>query len=180
MALHAARPFRTALLAALLWLGMGVAQADVYDDVQRLIRVQDWPKAQALANQHLQTRAQDPQMRLLLSRIQTAQGQNDAALSTLLQLTLAYPELAEPHNNLAALYAQAGRYDDALASLNRAILARPDYATALENLGDLHAALAQQAYERAAKVAPADAVLTGSPAKTKSQAIGDLLQTAPR
>jgi len=180
MALHAARPFRTASLAALLWLCLAPARADVYDDVLRLIRAQNWAQAQALASQHLQTREQDPQMRLLLSRIQTGQGQTDAAMGTLLQLTLNYPELAEPHNNLAALYAQAGRFDDALSSLNRAILARPDYATALENLGDLHATLAQQAYERAAQAASAASLLTGSTAKVKANTLADLLQAAPR
>ena len=114
-------------------------------------------------------------MRLLLSRIQQGLGQRDAAMTTLLGLTQAYPELAEPHNNLAALYAQAGRYDDALASLNRAILARPDYATALENLGDLHTALAKQAYDRATQAAP----MSPRP-RAKAQALGQLLQADPR
>ena len=175
MALHPARPFRTAVMAGLIWLSCSAAHADVYDDVQRLIKREDWPKAEALASQHLKTRDQDPQMRLLLSRIQEAQGQRDAAMTTLLGLTQAYPELAEPHNNLAALYAQDGRYDDALASLNRAILARPDYATALENLGDLHAALAQQAYNRAMQAAP-----TSPRPRAKAQALGQLLQADPR
>lgn len=171
MALHLARPLCTALLASLIWLCMTPARADVHADVQRLINRQEWPQAQALATQHLKVQAQDVQMRLLLSRIQEGLGQSDAALATLLELTQAYPELAEPHNNLAALYARAGRYDDALSSLKRAILARPDYAIALENLGDLHAVLAQQAYERAAKAAP-----TSPRARSKAQAIGQMLQ----
>ena len=175
MALHLARPFRTALMAGLIWLCLGSAQADVYDDVQRLIKRAQWPQAESLANQHLKNHDQDPQMRLLLSRVQEGLGQNDAAMSTLLALTQAFPELAEPHNNLAALYARAGRYDDALTSLNRAILARPDYATALENLGDLHAALAKQAYDRAAQATP-----TSSRPLTKAQALGQMLQADPR
>jgi tetratricopeptide (TPR) repeat protein len=162
-------------MAGLIWLIFGAAHADVYDDVQRLIKREDWSKAEALAIQHLKTRDQDPQMRLLLSRIQQGLGQGDAAMTTLLGLTQAYPELAEPHNNLAALYAQAGRYDDALASLNRAILARPDYATALENLGDLHTALAKQAYDRATQAAP----MSPRP-RAKAQALGQLLQADPR
>ena len=175
MALHPDRPLRTALMAGLIWLCLAPAQADVYDDVQRLIKREAWSQAQALASQHLTSRAQDPQMRLLLSRIQQGLGQNDAALATLLELTQTFPELAEPHNNLAALYAQAGRYDDALASLNRAVLARPDYATALENLGDLHAALAKQAYDRASQAAP-----TSPRPRAKAQAIGQIQQADPR
>ncbi len=175
MALHPSRPFRTAVMASLLWLCIGPALADVYDDVQRLIQRGEWPQAQALATRHLATRAQDPQMRLLLSRIQEGLGQSDTAMATLLELSQNYPELAEPHNNLAVLYAQAGRHDDALDALNRAIQARPDYATALENLGDLHAKLAQQAYERAAQAAPA------SPRpQAKAKAIGQMLQADPR
>jgi len=175
MALIFTRPLRTALMTGLIWLCVSPAQADVYDDVQRLIKREEWPKAEALASQHLKTRDQDPQMRLLLSRIQEAQGQSDAAMTTLQGLTQIFPELAEPHNNLAALYAQAGRYEDALASLHRAILARPDYATALENLGDLHAALAKQAYDRAAKAAP-----TSPRPQSKAQAIGQMLQADSR
>ena len=175
MALHPARPFRTAVMVALIWLCIDPARADVYDDVLRLIKREEWSKAQAMANQYLTNRAQDPQMRLLLSRTQEGLGQNDAAMATLQELTLAFPELAEPHNNLAALYARAGRYDDALASLNRAILARPDYATALENLGDLHAALAKQAYDRAAQAAP-----TSPRPQAKAQAIGQMVQIDSR
>jgi tetratricopeptide (TPR) repeat protein len=175
MVLHPVRPLRCAVLAIVCWLSAAPAWADVYADVQRLVGRQEWDKAQTLAKQHLSSRAQDPQMRLLLSRIQEGLGQIDAATATLLELTLTFPELAEPHNNLAALYAQAGRYDDALACLNRAILARPDYATALENLGDLHAALAKQAYDRAVKAAP-DAPRP----RSKAQALGQILQADPR
>lgn len=170
MALYPARFLRLALMVSLFWLGLGVARADTYADVQRLINRQAWPQALTLATQHLKNNAQDPQMRLLLSRVQEGQGHNEAAMATLQDLTQAYPELAEPHNNLAVHLAREGRFDDALASLNRAIQARPDYAIALENLGDLHAALAKQAYDRAALAAP-----TSPRSPAKAQAIGQLL-----
>lgn len=170
MAMHLVRLLRPVLMVSLIWLCIGAARADAYADVQRLINRQEWPQAQVLATQHLKSRPQDPQMRLLLSRIQEGLGQNDDAMATLQELTQAYPELAEPHNNLAVHYALQGRYDDALGALNRAIQARPDYATALENLGDLHATLAKQAYDRAVLAAP-----TSPRAQTKAQAIGQLL-----
>jgi tetratricopeptide (TPR) repeat protein len=94
-------------------------------------------------------------MRLLLSRIQTGLGQTQAAMATLLALTQSFPELPEPHNNLAVLLVKENRHDEALAALQAAIRARPDYALALENLGDLHLALAAQAYTRARLVTPA-------------------------
>lgn len=175
MALYPARLIRTTVTAGLLCLCIGPALADIYNDVQRLIQRGEWPQAQALATRHLATRTQDPQMRLLLSRIQEGLGQSDAAMATLLELSQNYPELAEPHNNLAVLYALAGRYEEAMDALNRAVLARPDYATALENLGDLHATLAQQAYQRAVQAVPA------SPRpQAKAKAIGQMLQADPR
>jgi tetratricopeptide (TPR) repeat protein len=94
-------------------------------------------------------------MRMLLSRVQTGLGQTQAALTTLLALTQSFPELPEPHNNLAALLVIENRHDEALTALQAAIRAKPDYALALENLGDLHLALAAQAYARARLVTPA-------------------------
>ncbi len=115
---------------------------------------QDWAKAQTQAEQHLKSQPTDPQMRLLLSRIQDGQGQTDAAMATLQALTQSFPELPEPHNNLAALLARQNRYAEALDALQAAVRARPDYATALENLGDVYMALAIEAYQKATQATP--------------------------
>ena len=128
------------------------SRADVYDEVERMIRNGQLERASHASAQRLSQSPQDPQMRLLKSRILDAQGQVDEALAVLQSLTLEFPELPEPHNNLAVLYARRGRTPEALESLNKALLARPDYAVALENLGDLHLSLALQAYQRAALV----------------------------
>ena len=138
------------VLCALLGLG-GTVRADVYDDVERLIRNGQLDRANQTSAEHLKKSPQDPQMRLLSSRILDAQGQSNEALALLESMTLEFPELPEPHNNLAVLYARAGRVQDALESLNKALLARPDYVVALENLGDLHLNLALQAYQRASQ-----------------------------
>ena len=60
-----------------------------------------------------------------------------------------YPELPEPHNNLAVLYAQKGEYALARDELEAAISAAPDYVVAYENLGDIYARLAAVNYEKA-------------------------------
>ena len=138
-----------ALSCLLLVSSLGANAADVYNEVNRLIFAGQWPTALREAQQHLKEHANDPQMRLLLSRIQDGQGQTEAATSTLQALTLSFPELPEPHNNLAVLLARQNRLDEALVALQAAIRARPDYATALENLGDVHIALAIQAYQSA-------------------------------
>lgn len=125
------------------------SHADIYSDVNRLVGAQEWAKAQLQAEQHLKTQPTDPQMRLLMSRIQDGQGQAEAAMATLQGLTQSFPELPEPHNNLAALLARQNRYAEALLALQAAVRARPDYATALENMGDLYVALAREAYHKA-------------------------------
>lgn len=155
-----------ALLLSLSLIALG-AQADVYDDVERMVRNGQLDQATQLSAQHLQKSPQDPQMRLLSSRILDARGRTDEAVSVLESLTRDYPELPEPHNNLAVQYARLGRTQEALSSLQRAIQARPDYAVALENLGDLYVGMALQAYEQAHK-APTPSVSAGRKAETLS------------
>lgn len=60
-----------------------------------------------------------------------------------------YPDLPEPHNNLAVLYALRGEYVKARDSLLLAINTHPSYATAHENLGDIYAKMAGLAYDKA-------------------------------
>ena len=141
------------------------AQADVEDDVERMVRNGQLDQASQLSSQHLQKSPQDPQMRLLSSRILEARGRTDEAMATLESLTRDYPELPEPHNNLAVQYARLGRTAEAVVSLQRAIQARPDYAVALENLGDLYVGMALQAYEQA-RQASSSSVAAGRKADT--------------
>ena len=142
-----------ALSCALMAWSAG-AQADLYNDVNRMVNNGQWDKAQKEVDRRLQVTPTDPQMLLLLSRIQDAQGQTQAAMDTLQALTQSFPELAEPHNNLAVLLARENRHADALASLQAAVQARPDYAVALENMGDVYAVLASQAYAKALQITP--------------------------
>ena len=137
-----------------LWTCSLGVQADLYKDVNTLVQSGQWAQAQAMAEARLKTAPTDPQMRLLQSHIQTGIGQTQAAMDTLRALTQSFPELPEPHNNLAALLVRENRPDEALAALQAAIRARPDYALALENLGDLHLALAAQAFAKARLVTP--------------------------
>jgi Flp pilus assembly protein TadD len=165
--------FRTSCLTLLL-CGLNVlplpARADAYDDVERQLRNGQLERAEQLSAQHLNKHPQDPQMRLLVSRILDARGQSDQAREALLALTLEYPELPEPHNNLAVLYAREGRVTEAIDSLHRALQARPDYTQALENLGDLHLSLAREAFVRAG-----NSPTPSASASRKAQALTPLL-----
>lgn len=151
----AVRALRLPLIGLLVGLVLAAApfavRADAYDEVNQKLHAGRHAEAQAQAERYLQGKPRDPQMRYLLGLVQRASGKPDAALETFLRLTTEYPELPEPHNALASIYASQGDYEQARISLERAIRARPDYATALENLGDLQLHLAQQAYCQALK-----------------------------
>jgi tetratricopeptide (TPR) repeat protein len=79
----------------------------------------------------------------------TEQGKTAEAIKVFTSLTEDYPELPEPYNNLAVLYAGQGQYEKAKVALEMAIRTHPSYATAHENLGDIYAKMASQAYDRA-------------------------------
>ncbi len=154
-ALLACLPRAGRALCLLLGLAaMGLAHADIYNEVEQLIRSQRYEQAIRLAQERLQAQPRDPQMRLLMSRIDDAQGRTEAARNALLLLTQDFPELPEPFNNLAVLQARAGQFEAARQSLLQALAARPDDLTALQNLSDLYLLLASQAQQRAAQAAP--------------------------
>ncbi|RYY99374.1 MAG: tetratricopeptide repeat protein, partial [Comamonadaceae bacterium] len=138
-----------AVLTAALLAGGGVARADEYGDVNQLLRSGRLPEALTKADQYLAGKPKDPQMRFLKGVIQTESGKATDAITTFTRLTEDYPELPEPYNNLAVLYAGQAQFDKARAALEMAIRTNPSYATAHENLGDVYAKLASQAYSRA-------------------------------
>ena len=168
------RPLISLALSCALMAFSAGAWADLYSEVNRLIQTGQWDKAQKQAEARLKTAPTDPQMRLLLSRIQDGQGQTTAAMATLQALTRSFPELPEPHNNLAVLLARENRHADALASLQAAIQARPDYAMALENMGDVYAALASMSYGQALQITPNQRRI-----QAKQLSIDQMLKAAP-
>jgi len=141
------RAFGLTILAAILVAPL--AHADDYRDVNQLLRAGKYAEALGKADRYLADKPRDPQMRFLKGVIQTEAGKPAEAISTFVKLTEDYPELPEPYNNLAVLYASQGQYDKARAALEMAIRTNPSYATAHENLGDVYAKLASQAYSKA-------------------------------
>jgi tetratricopeptide (TPR) repeat protein len=125
------------------------AQTDEYAEVNRLVRAGQYNEAMHKADQYLTSKPRDPQMRFLKGVIQTESGKTTDAIATFARLTEDYPELPEPYNNLAVLYAGQSQFDKARAALEMAIRTNPSYATAHENLGDVYAKLASQAYSKA-------------------------------
>ena len=141
------QPLRLLTLVAAMFAGN--AFADEYSDVSQLVRAGKLTEALTKADQYLAAKPKDPQMRFIKGVIQRDSGKTSEAIGTFTRLTEDYPELPEPYNNLAVLYAGQSQYDKARTALEMAIRTNPSYATAHENLGDVYAKLASQAYNKA-------------------------------
>jgi tetratricopeptide (TPR) repeat protein len=140
-------PLRVIAVAAALLFSQ--AHADEYADVSQLVRTGKLQDALTKADTYLASKPKDPQMRFLKGVIQRDSGKTSEAVTTFTKLTEDYPELPEPYNNLAVLYAGQSQFDKARTALEMAIRTNPSYATAHENLGDVYAKLASQAYNKA-------------------------------
>ncbi len=139
-------------LAAVSVLVSVSAVADEYSDVSQLMRSGKTTEAIAKIEQQLITRPRDPQMRFFKGLIQRDTGKQTEAIVTFTELTQEYPELPEPYNNLAVLYASQNQFERARATLEMALKNNPRYAVAYENLGDVYARLAAEAYDKALQI----------------------------
>jgi len=138
--------FSAALCALLAVLP---AAADELQEANRLLKAGQHAPALAQVNKALAAKPRDPQARFLKAVILTEQGNTKEAIEIFSKLTQDFPELPEPFNNLAVIYAAQGQYEKARAALEQSIRTHPSYATAYENLGDVYAKLASQAYDKA-------------------------------
>ncbi len=138
-----------ALASAFLLSVAAPACADELADVGRLMRTGQSGEALAKVDAFLEKHPRDMQMRFIKGVLLTEQGKTADAITIFTKLTEDHPDLPEPYNNLAVLFAASGQYDKARVALDMAIRTNPSYATAYENLGDVHAKLASQAYDKA-------------------------------
>ena len=167
----------TAVFIALALAPGGTALAalgEELSEVTRLHHAGQSAAALARADKYLAAKPKDAQMRFLKSVVLADSGRTAEAAALLQQLSQDFPELAEPHNNLAALHAAAGDYAKARAELEESLRLNPGYATAHENLGDVYAMLAAQAYAKALKLEPGN---TGLPRKL--ELVRQLAASAP-
>ena len=148
-------PMRSRLASALaaMWLaasfGASAAPADDLREAQKLYQAGKVQPALEKVDVVLRATPRDPQARFLRGLLLTEQKRTAEAIQVFTGLTEDFPELPEPYNNLAVLYASQGNYDKAKSALELAIHTHPSYATAHENLGDIYAQLASRAYDRA-------------------------------
>jgi hypothetical protein len=137
-----------ALLLVLAAALPGLSQADEFQNAQQLHRQGQRGAALEVLERHLATQPRDARARFLKGVILSEQNQRGEAIAVFTALTHDFPELPEPYNNLAVLYAGQHDYERAREALLMAIRVHPDYVTAHENLGDVYAAMAHAAYEK--------------------------------
>lgn len=138
-------------VTVILLLGIAPAQAqnEALQEVNQLFRQGQLDKALDRVNAYLATQPKEARGRFLKGLILTEQNKPAEAIKVFTALSEDYPELPEPYNNLAVLYASQGQFDKARNALEMAIRTHPSYATAHENLGDIYAKMASQAYDKA-------------------------------
>lgn len=154
---HPLPPLRSLFLRTFVALALSASAlfpafagpAEDRDEATRLYKAGKFDAALAKVNGFLATQPKDPQGRFMKGLILTEQRKATEAIQVFTGLTEDFPELPEPYNNLAVLYASQGNYDKAKAALELAIHTHPSYATAHENLGDIYAQLARRAYDKA-------------------------------
>jgi len=140
--------------AALLMLAAFATPAvgDPLENIKQLISDGQFEQALPRLDAFLQDSPGHAEARFLKGLALAEEGRAEEAKEVFLGLTADYPDLPEPYNNLAVLYAAKGDYAMARESLVLAISNRPGYAAAHENLGDIYARMAGIAYGKALEI----------------------------
>lgn len=141
-------PFAGLVLALLVWSGPAPA-APALNDIRGMMEAGELGQARAALEDYLGDHAGDPKARFLQGLVLARLERRDEAIAVFKGLVRDFPELPEPYNNLAVLYAAEGQYEEARDALLGAIGTHPAYATAHENLGDIYARMAASAYDKA-------------------------------
>ena len=141
-----------------------------YQEATVLYRGGQYERALARVDAWLKTRPKDARGRFLRGMIFTQQKKTDEAARIYTDLTQDFPELPEPYNNLAVIYADRGELDKARNLLESAVRANPLFTAAHENLGDIHARLAAASYEAALKLDASNKAVA-----TKMKTLNDMI-----
>lgn len=141
------------------------AETTSLSDIRALASQERYEEARRALQSYLESQPEDESARLLEGVLLTRLQRIDEAIDAFQTLSERNPNLPEPHNNLAVLYAAEGRYEDARNALLRAISLLPDYDIARENLGDIYARLADQEYRQAYRINRSNARALGKAEK---------------
>lgn len=151
----------TRILLLSLCLFLPFAHAASLDDAREALNAGQYEQALQALNDHLSRQPQDADARFQKGLALVMLQRDEEAIRVFSDLVRDFPELPEPYNNLAVLYARSGQYEEARDALEAALVSHPSYATAHENLGDIYAALARAAYNRAIVLDKSNPALQG-------------------
>jgi Flp pilus assembly protein TadD len=122
--LNAARLLASAASVVLLALAPA-AQADTLQDISKLIKQGQHAQALEQVDKYLAGKPKDAQGRFLKGIVLTEMNKPNEAIAVFSKLTEDFPELPEPYNNLAVIYAQQKQFDKAKQALEMAIRTHP-------------------------------------------------------
>lgn len=143
-----------AILAAILWSDTARADDEVIERVLSLVAQERYSDARAVLAPLLEREPEAPRVWLMHGILRAREGNAGEAIAIFESLRIDRPDMFEPHNNLAVLYAEQGRLDAAREALLAALERKSD-AVAYANLGDVYMRLADRAYARAREVGTA-------------------------
>ena len=129
-----------------------ISFAQNIEDIKLLLKSGKYARAEILTNNSIEDDLNNPELLFYKGIIETNMNKNNQAIDTFRDLTERFPELPEPFNNLAVLYAEKGQYDLAKEILEQAIKTNPSYLTAHINLGDIFTKMASEAYNNALEI----------------------------
>ncbi|WGS48507.1 tetratricopeptide repeat protein [Paraburkholderia sp. D15] len=138
----------------------GPAVRDDTPEIDTSIAQKNWQGALTQLDTRIAANPRDAQAKFKRATVLAHLNRDDDAIAAFTELTQLYPELPEPYNNLAALYAKQGRYVEARAALETATRVNPGYGLAYENLGDLYLRMANESYKRAQSLGKVSATTT--------------------
>lgn len=122
------------------------------EQIKILLKNGKYSRAEILVNKSIEDNLNNPELLFYKGIIETNIGKNNQAIDTFRNLTEKFPELPEPFNNLAVLYAEKGQFILAKEILEQAIKTNPSYLTAHINLGDIFTKMASEAYNNALEI----------------------------
>ena len=135
------------VLAALLLPGSAFG-GEAFERALALAGEERFAEARDVLGPVLEHEPVDAQARLLHGVLRAHEGRVGEAIEIFEALRNEHPDMLEPYNNLAVLYALTGRLEAARDTLLVTLEWRPD-AVVYANLGDVYTKLARRAYEHA-------------------------------
>ncbi len=161
------------------------------EEARKALEQGKYDQALEAVDSHLRRNRDDAEARFLRGLALVLLNRDGEATQVFADLVRDHPELPEPYNNLAVLYARAGQYEQARDALETALIKHPSYATAHENLGDVYATMAQAAWKRAqtldrnnsmldSKLALIDEALAGGVISSSKPVVASVSQPVPR